>query len=71
VANETSNKLRIHRLPEVKEQTGLSTATIYRRMRERKFPQQIVLGPNSVGWLESDIDNWIRERIERSQAAVA
>lgn len=55
----------ILRLPEVKQRTGLSKSTIYLRMNEGEFPKTIPLGPRSVGWLQSEIDNWIRERFEQ------
>ena len=50
---------RILRLRHVVERTGLSRNTIYRRMKDNTFPQQVRLGPNSVGWLEADINGWI------------
>lgn len=55
----------IIRLPEVKAIVGLSTATIYRLIRAGDFPQQIKLGKNSTGWLESSIQSWVRKRAER------
>ncbi len=55
---------RILRLPSVMDKTGLSRATIYRRFGHMR----IQLGPNSAGWLESDIDAWIAERIAASRA---
>lgn len=55
----------IIRLPEVKTIVGLSTATIYRLIRAGDFPQQIKLGKNSTGWLESSIQSWVRKRAER------
>ena len=57
---------KIIRLPEVKAATGLARSTIYKKMSERSFPAQILLGQKSVGWLESDIQNWIQERISQS-----
>lgn len=53
---------RILRSSEVYEMTGVSRVTIWRWERERKFPARVRLGPNSVGWLESDIQNWIRSK---------
>ena len=54
---------RILRLPEVKASVGLSRSTIYLRIQEGSFPKPISLGARAVGWLESDIENWIGERI--------
>jgi len=60
---------KILRLPEVKKATGLARSTIYQKMSEKAFPTKISLGPRLVGWLESDIQNWIQERIAQSQTA--
>jgi len=60
-------KHKILRLPKVKEVTGLPRSTIYQKISEKTFPRQIPLGRNSVGWLESDIQNWIQEQILHSQ----
>ncbi len=53
----------ILRLPTVKARTGLSRSTIYLRMTLGQFPKQVALGPRAVGWLESDINAWLAERI--------
>ncbi len=58
---------RMLRLPAVVEKTGLSRATVYRRFGHMR----IALGPNSAGWLESDIDAWITERIAASRGGAA
>jgi prophage regulatory protein len=43
-------------------QTGLSRMTIYRLENRSEFPQRKQLSPNSVGWLESEVDEWIATR---------
>jgi len=58
---------KILRLPEVMRNTGLARSTIYKMIAGKNFPAQILLGLKSVGWLESDIQNWIQERISKSQ----
>jgi prophage regulatory protein len=55
---------KILRKPTVIERVGLSGTTIWRLTRARKFPQPIRLSENSVGWLESDVEHWIAERVE-------
>ena len=57
----------IRRLPEVKFETGLSRSAIYQRIAEGKFPKQINLGGRAVGWLESDIQIWIKQRLAASR----
>lgn len=62
---EIHKKERFLRLSDVKERTGLSRSTIYLNISQGKFPQNINLGPRCVGWLESEIDEWIQARIEQ------
>ena len=54
---------RIIRLPKTKYLTGLSRSTIYKRISEEDFPKQVNLGGRSVGWVESEVLDWIDERI--------
>lgn len=53
----------ILRLPAVVEKTGLSRATIYRLQGLAKFPTSIDLGARAMGWLESEVEAWIAERV--------
>ena len=47
---------------EVIERTGLSAATIWRRVKVNDFPKPRQLTPNRIGWLESDIKEWEQSR---------
>jgi prophage regulatory protein len=61
---------RIIREPAVHDITGLSRTTRWRLEREGKFPPRRRLSDNAVGWLESEIREWIASRnIPRPQAA--
>ena len=60
---------RILRLPSVRERTGLSRSSIYLRISEGRFPKPISLGERAVGWLESEITEWLNRRIEASRQA--
>ena len=61
--------LRILRLREVKARTGRCTSAIYADMRAGTFPRPIPLGPQSRGWLETEINDWIMARVaERDRA---
>ncbi len=58
----------ILRLPAVKARTGLSRSTIYLRISEDSFPRPISLGGRrAVGWIESEIDEWLEQQIEASR----
>lgn len=58
---------RILRLPEVKERTGLSRSTIYLYIARGAFPGSISLGPRAVGWIESEIEEWLQGRIQANR----
>jgi prophage regulatory protein len=51
---------RLLRLRDVKQKSGLGTSTIYRRIADGTFPAPRSLGPNTVRWLQSEIDAWIK-----------
>lgn len=57
----------ILRLPQVKNLTGLARSTIYLRISEGTFPKPISLGIRAVGWIESDVSDWIQSRIDESR----
>ena len=59
----------ILRLPKVKAITGLSRSTIYLRMSEGTFPQHISLGSRAVGWLRSEVAEWMDQRILESRGS--
>ena len=54
---------RVLRLPRVQTSTGLARSTIYVRVADGSFPQPIRLGARTVGWIESEVDQWIQDQI--------
>ena len=58
---------KILRLPEVETKTGRKRSSIYADVAAGLFPAPIKLGSRAVGWLESDCDNWIEEKITASR----
>ena len=60
--------IKFLRLPEVKDRTALSRSSIYLRISKGTFPKQIDLGGGrAIGWLESDIQQWIEQRVAESR----
>lgn len=59
----------ILRLPEVKTRTGLSRSSIYLRVSEGRFPTPISLGGRAVGWIETEINQWLEEQISQSRSS--
>ncbi|HCR1218428.1 TPA: AlpA family transcriptional regulator [Pseudomonas aeruginosa] len=62
--------MRIIRLKEVMGSTGLARSTVYKYVSEGIFPKPVSLGDRCVGWLESEVHNWILERIEERDRAL-
>ena len=61
--------IRLLRLQEVKDRVGLSKSSIYERVRLGQFPKPVPLG-GVVGWVESEIEGWIAEKVAtRDKAA--
>lgn len=58
----------ILRLPTVKSRTGLSRSSIYAKVRTGEFPKPVAIGMRSVGWMESEIQQWITDCIKASRA---
>ncbi len=69
IEQKKQGQVRFLRLPEVLARTGLSGSTIYVRLDQGRFPRPVSLGARAVGWIEAEVDEWIRERIERSRGA--
>ena len=55
--------MRLLTLPQIKELTQLSTAGIYRLMSQGKFPKQIKIAERSSRWIESEIMDFITEKM--------
>lgn len=61
--------MRIIRLKEVIDSTGLARSTIYKYISEGNFPRPVSLGDRCVGWLDSEVHDWILARIEERDLA--
>ena len=59
------SKRKLIKLPEVKELTTFSSATIYRLIQKGEFPRQRKLSERSVVWVSEEIYNWIDEKIDK------
>lgn len=53
----------ILRRPQVQIKTGLSRSSIYALMQAGQFPKQVPLAGRAVGWVESEIDQFLNDRI--------
>jgi len=67
MADQVNPALTILRRKQVEAQTGLSRSTIYARVNDGSFPPPISLGAKAVGWLQSEIEAWIADRVRSSR----
>lgn len=54
---------RIVRLKTVLDRTGLSRATVYRKIGDGTFPRQLRISVHGAGWRESAINHWIENPV--------
>ena len=52
----------IYRKRELLEGLQISAVTLWRWVRAGHFPKPLKLGPNTVGWLKSDVLTWLEAR---------
>ncbi len=57
--------MRVISLKEVIESTGLARSTIYKYIGEGDFPIPVSLGYRRVGWIDSEVRDWVLARIEQ------
>jgi len=56
-------KIRILRMRDVEKRTGFKRSNIYRLIKDGKFPKQVKLGPNSIGFVEQEIDDHLKAMV--------
>ena len=60
----TSTPREILRKPAVCGKVGLSPVQVWRKANDPDddFPAAVVLGPNTTGWFEDELDAWLESR---------
>ena len=59
----------ILRLPDVLARVGIKRSTLYRLVASGGFPRPVKLSGYAVGWRASDVDRWIADRVNPTDAA--
>ena len=59
------------RLPAVKKRTGFGRSHISSLIKQGQFPKHISLGSRAVGWLKSEVSDWMEQRILESRGGVS
>ena len=60
--------MKVLRLAQVIDSTGLGRSTIYKYIAEGKFPIPLQLSERCVGWLENEVQQWIQSRVDMRDA---
>ena len=47
---------------EVERRVGLGRSSLYREMREGRFPEPVRVGPRAVRWSLREIEGWVAAR---------
>lgn len=65
---DRKSAVEILRFSKVHARTGLPRSTLYDRIRDGRFPRPVSLGGGrAVGWLSSEVDQWITEQAAASR----
>ena len=63
--------VRILRVRQVGERTGLSRSTIYELVTEGLMPPPVRVSHRTVGWVESEVEEFLKQRIAQSRKSVS
>jgi len=64
MADATHQAPALLRRKDVQTRTGLARSTIYQHIKAGTFPKPVPLVGRAVGWVESEVSEWIAERIK-------
>ena len=59
--------MRILSKRQLKEMVLYSPQHIARLEKAGKFPKRVQIGPNRVGWVESEVLDWLQARLDRRE----
>lgn len=63
--------MKLIKLKAVMDCTGLARSTVYKFIAEDRFPKPVKLGVRMVAWVESEIQQWIQDKIEHREQVAA
>ena len=62
-ANARTAPIRVLRLAQVIDMTGLGKTKIYELQAEGRFPMSVRITEHSVGWVEQEVQAWLASRV--------
>lgn len=63
--------IRMLRLAQVIDATGLGRSKIYQLQAQGNFPKGVKIASRSVGWVEAEVQAWLARRIAENGASEA
>lgn len=70
MSDQSTKPIQILRVRRVASRMDVSKSSVYKLVREGKFPRGLKIGERAVGWLETDVDNWIEARAKNASVAI-
>ena len=70
MSEQTPQFIRFLSWVDVIDRTSLSRATIHRLMREGQFPQARQITELRSAFVEAEVEQWMRQRLDRPAAAI-
>ncbi len=64
----SQSSLKILRLPDVMSRLRISRSSLYAKIQRGEFPRPVELGPNSRGWIEAEISEWLASKLAARDA---
>ena len=58
---------RIITAKELRKRVPYSLVQIWRQEKAGTFPRRVPLGPNRVGWVEAEVEAWLRKRMDERE----
>ena len=62
--------MKILRIDDVSNLTGLSKSSIYKQVRQNQFPKSIKLTARATGWDSREVEKWITNKINQNKDLV-
>jgi prophage regulatory protein len=57
--------MRLIKLRDVMDITGLGRSTVYKYVASGDFPKPVSLGVRAVAWVEEEVQDWIFLKVEQ------
>lgn len=60
----TDRPLKFLRYPETMLKTGLRKSRLHEMIKAKQFVRPVSLGGRAVGFVETEVEDWMRQRME-------